>query len=287
MALGGGLEDLLAQNVESGQIQEEGVWEVDPKQIVPSSLQPRKRFEPGALESLARSIREHGILQPVSVRRHPRGYELIAGERRWRAALEAKLPAIPIRVFSVDDNRLLEWALVENLQREDLNPIEKGEGLTRLQERSGWTQQQLAERVGLDRATIANLLRLLGLPGEVQELLKGGTIAMGHARALLGLPDAIRQVTLSRRIQKDGLSVREVEEIVSAAASAGARKPHPRRGGSKSAQILALEDRLRRSLGCKVEIVDRSGRGRIQIPYTSSEDFQRIFDRLTREPGGA
>ncbi|MFH1018525.1 MAG: ParB/RepB/Spo0J family partition protein [Pseudomonadota bacterium] len=253
-------------------------------EIFTNPRQPRRQFSEKALAELSASIREVGILQPLLVRSTDRGYELIAGERRLRAARKAGLTEVPVLVRNSSDLDQLEMALVENLQREDLNPIEEAHGFARLANEFGLKQEEIAKRVGKDRSTVTNIMRLLGLSAVAQEMLASGAISMGHARALLPLEDPRRQETLAHRIQKETLSVRQVEALVRAMTGpAGA--PEGRRRTDKTAQetnLRHLADELQRSLGTRVEITARGKSGEIRIHYYAPEDLRRVVDRLLK-----
>jgi len=239
--------------------------------------QPRQHFDPAALEELAQSIREQGVLQPLLVRPVGNELQLIAGERRWRAAQLAGLTEIPVLVRPLNDERALEVAIIENLQREDLNPLEQARAFHQLGSRFALTQEQIAQRTGKDRASVANFLRLLKLDPEVQALLEQGVLTMGHARALLGLEPAAQRA-LAATIQKLGLNVRQVEERVAAAQPKPAADPKPT--SPRDPNVRAAEDELQHLLGTKVRIKDRKNRGTIEIDYVGLEEFQRIFERL-------
>ncbi|WP_397546925.1 ParB/RepB/Spo0J family partition protein [Rhodothermus marinus] len=263
------------------------VAEIDIDRIRPNPYQPRKDFDEEALDELARSIAQLGIIQPITVRALGNNeFEVISGERRLRAARRAGLKRVPAYVREADTEEMLEMALVENVQREELNPIEVALGYQRLIEECGLTQEQVAEKVGKNRATVANFLRLLKLPPRIQASLRDGTITAGHARALIGLPEAV-QLRLLQEIETKQLSVREVEERVRAwhrrqerktageAATASA-EPDP-----ETLQIRDYEDQLRRRLGTQVRIRHRSGRGgRIEIAYFSDEELERLLSLL-------
>jgi len=247
----------------------------------PNPHQPRQGFDEAELSHLAASVREHGVLQPLVVR--PRGdrYEIVAGERRFRAAQMAGLAEVPAVVRNVPDDQMLELALVENLQREDLDPIEKAESFKAYLESTGRTQAAAAERLGLDRSTVANMIRLLELPQEVQAMVRGGLLAMGHARALLALEDAKRQTLLAERAVREGLSVREVERLASSTTPRA--RPRKRRAGpAKGPEIRDLEARLREALGTKVsvELGQKAGTGWIVVEFYSQDDLDRILDRI-------
>ncbi|HXJ20275.1 MAG TPA: ParB/RepB/Spo0J family partition protein [Polyangia bacterium] len=256
------------------------------EEIHPSPGQPRHHFDDARLEELAASIRVQGIIQPLIVRARPDGgWELIAGERRWRAAQRAGLHEVPAVVRDVAPTQAFEMALVENLQREDLNPLEEAAGYQRLMSEFGYTQEQLSDRVGKDRSTVANALRLLRLPEPVRALVAEGRLSMGHARALLGLESASAMERLARRIVTTELSVRRVEELVrkaraeaageTAAARAAASPARP----STSARDLAL--RLTRTLGTRVDVVEAGpDRGQLAIHYHSLDQLDALLERL-------
>ena len=245
--------------------------------ITPNPNQPRKDFEISSLEALSQSIRHTGLLQPVVVRRAVSGYELIAGERRWRAAQMAGLDTIPAIVREATHAESVELALVENLLREDLNPIEEAQAYQQLLAEFGWTQDELAQRVGRDRSSVANSLRLLRLPELIQADLRAGRLTMGHARALLSLASEAEQLRLRDRILEQALSVRATEEGVSRAHPA--RSPKARR---RAPELVALEDSLRETLAARVRIVGTERRGRIEVAYTSPEDLERVIERIQR-----
>jgi len=244
--------------------------DVPVESLVPNPLQPRKTFAPEALEELAASIRTSGVLQPIVVR--PRGdqYEILVGERRWRAAQQAGLPRVPAIVRDSSDSEALELALVENLLREDLNPLEEAHAYQRLLAEFGWTQEDLARRIGKNRSSIANALRLLRLPDVIQEDLRLGRLTMGHARALLGLATPAAQLRVREQILALDWSVRATEAGVQQRRRA---RPRPAR---RSPDIEALEEELRLALGTRVRIVGTLTRGRLELPYSSSEELERI-----------
>ena len=244
----------------------------------PNPFQPRQGFPPDELENLKGSIREHGLLQPIVVRPAGARYQIIAGERRFRAAQALAFTEVPVVVRDVPDDQMLELALVENLQREDLDPIEKAMSFKAYLARSGKTQEAAAVRLGLDRSTIANIIRLLELPDVVQGMVREGLVSMGHARALLAVEDAKRQVALAERVVREGLSVRQVERLVSAS---GAR-PQRRRPALKSPLVRDIERRLREALGTKVTIEEgtKPGTGRILVEFYAAADLDRILERL-------
>jgi ParB family transcriptional regulator, chromosome partitioning protein len=252
--------------------------------VHPSPEQPRKTFHDERLEELAASIRTQGIIQPLIVRtRAAGGYELIAGERRWRAAQRAGLHDVPVVVREVAPTQAFEMALVENLQREDLNPLEEAAGYERLVAEFGYTQEKLADRVGKDRSTIANSLRLLRLPGGVRALVAEGRLSMGHARALLGLESAPEMEKLARRTVSQDLSVRKVEELVRRERTAGAPSESGKAAGaagpSASARDLAMK--LTRVMGTRVAVVEAGpGTGQIVIHYNSLDELDGLLERL-------
>ncbi|MBC7338880.1 MAG: ParB/RepB/Spo0J family partition protein [Firmicutes bacterium] len=266
--LGKGLGALLPQE---GLVQDIAV-----EQVRPAPGQPRQRVDEEGLAELAQSVRAHGVLQPVLVRPVAGGYELVAGERRWRAAQLAGLKTIPAVVKEVDEAERLELALVENLQREDLNPMEEAAGFRQLLEKFGYTQEQLAARVGKSRSYVANTLRLLALAEEVQEMVRAGRLSAGHARALLALPDRSAQVATAETLVQRGASVREAEEMVRRQLEGGAQERRPK----EDEKWAPWEDRLRRVLGTKVSIRGGEERGRIEIQYYSRADLERLLELL-------
>jgi ParB family chromosome partitioning protein len=243
--------------------------------IDPNPAQPRRRFEPAALAQLAGSIRRHGVLQPVVVRRAGDRYELVVGERRWRAARAAGLERLPAVVADVAPPERLELALVENVQRNDLNPIELALAFRALTE-SGATQEEVGERVGLDRSTVANHLRLLELPRELQEDVEEGRFAMGHAKALLQVSNPERRRGLRDRIVGEQLSVRAAEEAAREASSSGSRRRRARPTPALAPDAQQLLDSLRDRLQTSVRIVGQPARGRIEIDYFGPEDLHRV-----------
>jgi ParB family chromosome partitioning protein len=274
-ALGRGLQALLPPSGDEGA----GVVEIPIAEIVPSTQQPRRRFDEAALDDLAATIRAHGVLSPLLVRRAGGGYEVVAGERRLRAAGRAGLATVPALVKDVSAAGAVELALIENLQREDLNPIEEAEAYRRLHEEFGLTQEVVAGRVGRDRSSIANALRLLKLPWRIRQDIVEGTLSMGHARALLGLEAEAEQLRLRERILREGLSVREVEASVRRARARPKAGRHPgRRGGDP--HLRALEDELRHALGTRVRIVPGGRGGQIEVAYYSDGDLTRLAEHI-------
>jgi ParB family transcriptional regulator, chromosome partitioning protein len=247
--------------------------------LEPNPFQPRSAMDPVRLAELAASIRESGVVQPILVRRHGERFQIIAGERRWRAAQQAGLATVPIVLREVADDRLLELALVENIQRQELSPLEEAQAFHRLQEELRLTQEEVARKVGRDRTTITNTLRLLRLPREVRDLLHSGALDAGHGRALLALEKAEEQIALAREAARKGLSVREVERRV-----AQMRAPRPRSVPTRDANTRAAEERLRAALGTRVEIARRGRGGQVRIAFNSEAELSRLFEALVR-PG--
>jgi ParB family transcriptional regulator, chromosome partitioning protein len=259
------------------------VRQVPIEEVRPNRFQPRKTFDPAKLQELVASVRANGIIQPVLVRLADGGYELIAGERRYRAACMAGLKAVPAIVQTLDqDADALELALIENIQREDLNPIEEAEAYQSLMEQHGYTQERLSRKLGRARATVANTLRLLRLPGEVQEAICTGAISTGHGKALLAVehPDEVRE--LLRRIVEGGLNVRQTEELVRRHTTASPG-PEPPVRPEPSPQLRSLSDRLGTHLETRVDIVERrGGGGRIVVDFVDGEDLNRIVETIER-----
>jgi ParB family transcriptional regulator, chromosome partitioning protein len=256
----------------------EGVLFMDVERIKPDPRQPRQHFDPEALEELSQSIREQGILQPVLLRRGEDGLVLVAGERRWRAAQRAGLKQIPAMIKDLSEAASFAVALVENLQRQDLTPLEEAEGYRRLLEDHGLTQEDLAKQLGRDRSTIANTLRLLKLPAEVRAAVAGGKLSMGHARALLGLSSEVSMVRLARLVMADQLSVRQTEARVRAELS-------PKKAKNIRAEtpnVRHLRESLQRALGCKVGLRAQGEGGIVELHYGSLDDLDRLVERLVR-----
>jgi ParB family transcriptional regulator, chromosome partitioning protein len=263
-----------------------GVQAVGIEEVRPNRLQPRKTFDDATMQELADSIREHGLMQPILVRKKGTGFEIIAGERRWRACQKAGLKTIDVIVKDLADDEVFEWALIENIQREDLNPIEEAEAYRRLLETGGLTQEQLAVRVSKDRSTIANALRLLRLPDEVRRQVIAGALSMGHARALLSLESPDEMVRMARDVVKRGLSVREVERAVRTVRKAQLEKtdeatddPYAFLPGGEPA-VKAVTEELMRILSTRVRIAPQGKRGRIEIDYSSAEELDRLIAQL-------
>jgi ParB family transcriptional regulator, chromosome partitioning protein len=279
--LGRGLGALLSSSpapaTETGA---SGVRELPIDSIVANPRQPRKTFTIASLEDLSQSLKRSGVLQPVVVRRHGQQFEIVVGERRWRAAKMAGLSHIPAVVRDATDAETLELALVENLLREDLNPMEEAEAYQRLLTEFAWTQEELGQRVGKDRSSVANCLRLLKLPELIQADLRAGRLTMGHARALLSLTSPAEQLKLREEILAHSWSVRATEEGVQRK-----QRQAPRRAGRRSAELAALEDSLREALATRVRLVGTERAGRIEIAYTSAEDLERLTELITGRRG--
>jgi ParB family chromosome partitioning protein len=275
-ALGRGLGALLSSDRTVDLGAEPTEVEIDA--IVPGPMQPRTHFDEGSLEGLADSIRTHGVVQPLLVRRQGDGFELIAGERRWRAARLAGLSKVPIVVKDVPDGDLLEIALIENIQRENLNPIEEAQAYQRLIETVGLTQEALAARVGRDRSYITNYLRLLKLPDDLQKLVIEGRLSTGHARTILGLSHVDLQRKIARQVIDGSLSVRATEHLVRKAVEGSPAKT----AMAVDPNIRAAETKLRRALGTQVRIVQLrgEGQGKVEISFYSNQDLDRIYNLL-------
>jgi len=278
--LGRGLSALIS-TASSPQDNEE-VREVEIDLIRPGEQQPRTSFDPAKLEELAQSIRTSGIIQPLLVRRRGGLFELVAGERRWRAAQMAGLTRVPVIVREIADENLLELALIENIQRQELNAVEEANAYKRLIETLGLTQDEVAQRVGRDRTFITNYLRILRLPNEIQTLLEHEKISFGHARALLGVTDPQLQRRLAQRIFKNTWSVRETERRIRQLALRAKNDQPPASPRTEDPNVRAAEARLRRHLGTQVRILpSRAGSpGKIEIEYYSMDDLTRLFDLL-------
>jgi ParB family chromosome partitioning protein len=274
-ALGRGLSALIPDA--AAPAVDERSLDVDSDLLRPNRFQPRTAMDEAKIEELARSIRANGIIQPIVVRRVEGGYEIVAGERRWRASQRAGLLKVPVVVRDIPDERLLAVALIENIQREDLNPIEEAHAYRRLTDEYQLTQEQIADAVGKDRSSIANYLRLLKLPQDVRAHVGSGELSMGHARALLGLPDETSQLRVARDVLARGLSVRETEALVRKATAPAPIKTAP----DKDVHTRAAEERLRFALGTRVRIERKRKGGKIEIDFGSEEELQRIFEVLT------
>jgi ParB family chromosome partitioning protein len=260
-----------------------GIRRISLARIRPCSFQPRKEFSAESLQELADSIRQQGILQPLVVRpASGDGFELIAGERRWRAAQLAELIEVPVIVREVDDRTALELALVENLQRENLNPIEEAHGFAQLVEQFELSQEAAAAKVGKSRAAVANALRLLRLAPEVQAFVRSGAISVGHAKVILGLDSPSQQIAAAHRVLKDQLNVRQAEVLVDRlrSASARTRTPPTSEGGTRDPNLSALEAKLQERLGTRVNLRYRQGKGALEIRFFSDDDLERVLGLL-------
>ena len=293
--LGTSLENLLARHQHSRPQNDEprgapeDTLNIPVDDITPNPSQPRTEFGESEFQELAQSVRRNGIIQPVIVRRVGDGFELIAGERRWRAAKTAGLPTVPGLVRDVDSAAAFELSIIENIQRKDLSPIEKAKAYKRLIETFELTQESAAQRLGISRSAMANVIRLLELPGEIQDAVSRGTITMGHARAILSLPTAQERLAMWRKAEKSGLSVRQVERMVAKGGVGGrARTPKPD-AERKEPHIRDLEEQLRGALGTKVSIQpSKENAGKVVIEYYSLDDFDRIIESVLerRSPSG-
>lgn len=286
--LGRGLSALIpsAAQASDENRDQRATLEVAVDRITPSPFQPRRTFDEAKIEELAASIRNQGIIQPLVVRPKNDGFELIAGERRWRAAMKAGLSRVPVVVRAASDHEALQLALVENLQREDLNPIEEASGYRRLQEEFQWSQEEMAERVGKSRPAIANSLRLLALPPEVQQEVTAGNLPAGQARALLGLHAEALIVSACRDVIAKGLSTRETEKMVRLLLVGRKR----RRGVPViDPDLKSIVENLQRVLGTRVRLLPkaRSSKGKIEIEYYALADLERIIQTITKAPMSA
>ncbi|MGD8628657.1 MAG: ParB/RepB/Spo0J family partition protein [bacterium] len=277
-ALGKGLDALIPEVKRDAVPGRGDIVELDISEIAANPYQPRTRFSEISLEDLKESIAERGVLQPVIVRKKAGRYELVAGERRLRAAKLAKLETIPVIIKQVSDSEALEIALVENLQREDLNPIDEARGYSELIKRFKLTQEELAQKIAKDRSTIANVLRLLNLPEEVKAGLENGKINMGHARALLGLTEERHILSVYRTVLHRGLSVRQVEALVRRKLKS--KKRRARSAPAITTELGHIEEELMRKLGTRVKIISQGGHGKIEIEYYSNDDLTRILDAM-------
>lgn len=274
--LGKGLDAFFA-NMEAGN--EESVQEIKIKELRPNPYQPRKHFEPEAIEELKESIIEHGILQPLVVRKSIRGFEIVVGERRYRAAKAAGFETVPAVVRDLSEQQMMELAVLENLQREDLNPIEEGAAYQTLMEKLNLTQEEVAKRLGKSRPHIANHIRLLSLPKQIQDLISKGTISMGHGRALLGLRQKAKLPLLVDKIVKEHLNVRQLEKLIQQLnenVSRETKKPEQK----KDVFIQEREHQLRERFGTTVHIKQKKNKGKIEIEFFSKEDLERLLDLL-------
>jgi ParB family transcriptional regulator, chromosome partitioning protein len=284
--LGKGLSALIpvapSQSVQST-TSDDSKTEADIDKISPSPFQPRRAFDETKLQELAMSIRNQGIIQPLVVRPKGQRFELIAGERRWRAAMKAGLTRVPVVIREATDHDALQLALIENLQREDLNPIEEATGYRRLQEEFTWSQEEVAEKVGKSRPAVANALRLLSLPSEVQQEVASGNLPAGQARALLGLQSEAVIITAYREVVARALSTRETEKLVRNLKLGRRRR---RESPAVDPDLRSLVEELQRALGTKIRVLPkaRSNKGKIEIEYYSLPDLERIIGTITMRP---
>lgn len=288
--LGKGLGALLGDA--ALQAQEGGSLSLPISQVEPGVKQPRKRFDEDSLHDLADSIRTHGVIQPLTVRRLSSGYyQIIAGERRWRAAKLAGLREIPAVIIEADDRKVMELGLIENLQREDLNPIEEANGYHVLIDEYGMTQEEVAKRVGKSRPAVANALRLLALPDAVHQLLEEGKLSAGHARAILAVPSGELQKKLAQKVIAEDLSVRQTEALAKRLAAGEKEPPSPTPGPDLSIYLRAAEKDLAARFGRKVHIVNGKKKGKVELEYYNPEDLNALLDLLEQLPsdgkGGA
>jgi ParB family chromosome partitioning protein len=278
--LGRGLNALFSQvDVEEDDV----VSEAELSELRPNPYQPRKHFDDESLKELSDSIKAHGVVQPLVVRKSIHGYEIVAGERRYRAAKLAGLDRVPIVVKEFTDEQMMEIALVENLQREDLNPMEVAHAYQKLMKHLSITQEELAERVGKSRPHVANFLRLLQLPPEIQDDVSRGTLSMGHARALLGVKDLDLMKKLAEKAKKEGASVRQLEEWVQQVGHPGGKKEKAVAKKEPSPQIKRYEEMLREAFSTPVRIKHGRKKGRIEIEYYSEKELERLVELLQQE----
>jgi ParB family chromosome partitioning protein len=252
--------------------------ELELDQIFPASFQPREHFDEEKLERLSKSIQENGLIQPIIVRRTEQGYQIVAGERRWRAAQKANLQKIPAIIRDFSDGRAVEVALIENIQREQLNPIEEAKAYDFLTAEFNLSQEEVSAKVGKDRSSVANYLRLLKLPAVIQKDIADGKISMGHARAILAIDNEKLQIRLAEKVKAGKISVRSLEAIVR---DEKVKEPHAKAEQKKDVFVKTAEDKLSKKLGTKVRIKKANNQGRIEIWFYSDEDLQRIYEILS------
>lgn len=276
--LGKGIDALFSHLALAGK--EEIIQEVSIHDLYPNPYQPRKTFQPEAIEELKQSILQHGILQPLIVRKTIKGFEIVVGERRYRAAKEANLQTVPVVVRELTDQQMMEFALLENLQREDLNPIEEATAYKMLMEKLQLTQEEIASRLGKSRPHIANHLRLLSLPKDIQKLIMNGTLSMGHGRALLGLKQKNKMKSIVERVIREQLNVRQLEKLIQQINQNVPRETLKRKPVEKSVFLKESESLLREKLGTNVTIKQTRKKGKIEIEFFSSEDLERILELL-------
>jgi len=261
------------------EVKEEAVQEIKVKELRPNPYQPRKIFEEESIEELKQSIQEHGILQPIIARKSIKGYEIVVGERRYRAAKAAKLETVPVIIRELSEQQMMELAVLENLQREDLSPIEEAAAYQLLLEKLNITQEELAKRLGKSRPHIANHIRLLSLPPKIQELISEEKISMGHGRALLGLRNKEKLMTLADKVIKEGLNVRQLEYLIQQLNDVSRETKKPEKP-QKDVFVKEQESILRERFGTTVNIRQSKNKGKIEIEFFSKEDLERILDML-------
>lgn len=275
-------------NADSEQSTENRVWKIAIDKLVPGVYQPRKNFDKEALEELANSIKENGIIQPISVRKRTSGgFEILAGERRWRAAQLAGLHEVPAIIKTVTDREALQLALIENIQREDLDPIEEAESYQKLIEEFSLSQQEAAEKVGKERSSVANAIRLLNLPYEIKEMLSNKQISVGHAKAILSLTDKAKQLSLAKKASEQGTSVRALEAEIKSLTKAVAGQSVTQATGALNVDLAGklaaeLAEQLQKTLGTKVEISYKSGKGSVQIHFYTDDQLTHIYEQLKK-----
>ncbi|AMM95306.1 ParB/RepB/Spo0J family partition protein [Peribacillus simplex] len=277
--LGKGLNALFTGDISKDEI----VREIKLRELRPNPYQPRKSFRLEAIEELKQSIMEHGILQPIIARKSIKGYEIVAGERRYRAAKEAGLKTVPVVVRELNEQQMMELAILENLQREDLNPIEEAAAYQTLLEKLNFTQEQLANRLGKSRPHIANYVRLLSLPEGIRSYISEGEISMGHGRALLGLKKKEMLKPVVDKILKEGMNVRQLEQYIHQLNDTVSRETKPKKQDKKDIFIKQRESSLRERLGTSVTIKQSKKKGKIEIEFFSKEDLERILDLIDQE----
>ena len=279
---GKGLEALFEQKKEEFEstASNEAVMLIDINKIEPNKSQPRKNFSESSLEELAQSIKQYGVIQPIIVKKSSGGYELVAGERRWRASKIAGIKEIPAIIKDYDEDKLFEIALVENLQREDLNPIEEAMGYSKLSDNFGFSQEEISKRVGKSRSAVANSIRLLSLDDNTQALVKSGKLSAGHARTIIPVDDEKQRLELAERIIEEELSVRETENIVKKILESKEKKSAHRVSKFNTESYGKIEENLKNILGTNVKLKSGKNKGAIEIEYYSDDDLERLMALL-------
>ena len=284
--LGKGLEALFndveisTRETDRSEKYHEGVLFVDINEIKPNSKQPRKNFLEEKIEELASSIETHGIIQPIMVRPAGEGYEIVAGERRWRAARKASLKQVPCIIRELNDEQNMLVSIIENMQREDLNPMEEADALHQMVTKYGLTQEEISKSVGKSRPYITNALRLLKLPGEIRQMVVEGNLTSGHARAIAGIKEEKKQLYVAKRVVTDGLSVRETETLVNQQNEKGDKKTVKAKPRGKNREVTVMEEELKTALGTKVAINHGAKKGKIEIEYYSRDELERLLEML-------